>query len=234
LIDRTDEGAVVEYKTLAVPVVFLDLKDFINLAQAVKNGEPELFDRLTSLSDAKKALFITTGSLFLEIFPIGAEYRRIDNYKLIKRLTNGFILRDIATIQRLEVMEAVAWHFGVRGCPIPLPLSAIEYGYIHSLGRATLEPSDAEGADPEIALQVMRDCQALMDNVSFFEQLLRENQLPEIDPGGVNLQLRIEATERTREEWRDKSFLDKETDCIIPMGYNQKSLGYNQKSLTGG
>ena len=200
-----------------VPLVFLDLNHFIKLAQCIKNGTPDLFDRYAALEDLKKITLITTGTLYFEILKITPLYRRLDVNNIVKRLTKGRILCDMATVQQLEIANLVGGHFGLVGCNPPASRDVITNGYINFAGKLNLHPAQGPGIDPKIAAEAMLTCQAYVESGEAFEEMIRLETLPDFDLEGDFLQHRIAATENTRKEWSGWSFSRKEKESINAM-----------------
>jgi hypothetical protein len=197
-------------------VVFLDLNHLIKLAKDLKNGQPDMFDRLIELKNRKKVLFVAAGTLYLEIFKIGTEHRRLAVHEVAKRLTGGFLLRDYDTIQRLEVTRAVGKHFGLEGYELPMPMVAFTHGFVNFLGQLNLKAPEAAAKEPELYARIEKECWDHVQSGAMFEEMIRANTLPHLDPR-LELHDRFVAlTERRRREWAGLSFPRREQVYLVP------------------
>src|SRR4051812_38725330 len=122
------------------PVVHLDLKDFIEMAKEVKAGPPLLLNRLVKLTDEGKITVAASGMIMMEVLGINDPRQRRDVGGVMSKLSKTFVLRPYDNIQHMEITNAIADHYGVKGGHFDMKVMAYGVGYMEAVGHVKLTP----------------------------------------------------------------------------------------------
>ncbi len=154
-----------------MPIVYLDLNHWINMAKEIKKGGSPLFDRLASLSQRKKIAIPASGVLLMELLAVKNPDQREDVGAVIKRLTDRFIIRDFDSVLHMEVANAVAEHYGdIRR--ISLPAMAFGVGYLEAFGHVKLEYPEGSQVDPQEAAKMLDHYWNIIESSSALDPML--------------------------------------------------------------
>ncbi len=196
-----------------MPIVYLDLNHWINMAQGIKKGGSPLFDRLTSLAQQKKIAIPASGVLLMELLAVKNPEQRKDVGAVIRQLTDRFIIRDFDNVLRMEITNSVVDHYG-EGRRFTLPIMAFGVGYLEAFGHVKLELRDGAGVNSQEAAEVLDGYREILEGSSALDTMLEKLNIPKIQEGSGEHQALIEATRGVRESSSGKSFAAQEREYI--------------------
>lgn len=189
-----------------MPIVYIDLNHWINMAQGIKQGGSAFFDRLASLVQRKKIAIPASVVLLMELLAVKNPDQRKDVGGVIKGLTDRFIIRDFDSVLRMEVANAVAEHFGDKR-PFSLPERAFGFGYLEAFGHVKLEIPNGEQVDPQKVAEMLDHYWDIIEGSTALDPMLAKLSIPKIQEGSDEHKTMIEATRRTRDESKGNSFV---------------------------
>lgn len=173
-----------KFKALPFPIVYLDLNHFIELAKDVKSGNLALYDRTLGLRLTKRAVFAGSSSLMQEILEIKSPVQRMNIWKVVVTLTDGFVLRDIQSILELEFANSIVKHFDLDGRIQTMPLLAFAVGSPQAFGNAKVKILDPYGMDEADVAATEENLNLILNSDEMASKLINEKTLPKLQEDG--------------------------------------------------
>ncbi|WPB78078.1 hypothetical protein KYC5002_02785 [Archangium violaceum] len=115
-------------------VLYLDVKDYIELGRRRKAGDIAVESRLKALLDRGAIVIPLAAPHILEASSISKEQQRRDLVSVMHAMSRGWVLPPIDEVMYMEVRQRVAAHYGRHGGGPLLKGAVAVRGYPHAMG----------------------------------------------------------------------------------------------------